>query len=366
MEAGWQAIMQQQDPLAVIAQHAPRFADRAAKEIAKERYGLDVTVSALVSERDQNFRMRTKSGDEYVLKIANAAEAAEVTLFQIQALLHIASVVERKGMAIETPRILRTLHDETHIALESPDGRHIARVVTFLPGVPLGERIASPLLARNMGTYLGYLGHALKDFSHPGSQQSLLWDMQQALRLRRLLPHVRDEAIARATSQALEDFERYALPSLSSLRSQVIHSDFNADNVLVDATDCDRVAGVIDFGDMLHAPLIVDVAIGAAYLRVPDGEPLRLIAEFVAGYHGVRPLEQEEVDILFELIQARLCASIVILDWRAAMRGAEDPYLQKTMSDESSAKTFLRRLRELPRDHAIRVFRQVCASANAD
>jgi len=361
-----QALMQEQDPLAVIARHAPRFSDEAAIEIAKERYGLDVTVRTLVSERDQNFRMRATDGAEYVFKIANAAEAAEVTEFQIEALLHIADAVRRRQIPIKTPQIVKTLDGETHVTLRSPDGRHIARVVSFLPGVPLGERIASPMLACNMGVCLAHLGRALADFSHPGSQQSLLWDVQRAPELRRLVRHVARADVKTAVLDALDDFEIHALPRLSSLRSQIIHSDFNADNVLIDTQDSDAVAGVIDFGDMLRAPLIVDVAIGAAYLREPDGDPLRLIAEFVAGYHGVTPLLGDELDILFELLKARLSASIAILDWRASERGADDPYLARLADDDASAGSFLCRLREIPREHARRVFSQVCASTPGD
>jgi len=357
-------LIQENDPLAVIAEDAPTFSDAEAISILKERYGLDATVSTLVSERDQNFRVRTASGEQYVLKIANTAEAPEVTDFQVQALMHIAAVVRREEIPIDSPEVILTVDGETQIKLNSTSGQHVARVVTFVKGIPLAERVASPELARNLGVYLAHLGIALRGFSHPGSQQSLLWDLQQALNLRGLVKYVNDVEVAQAVNDTLDEFERHVAPILGSLRAQVIHSDFNADNVLIDAEDLDRVAGVIDFGDMLHAPLVVDVAIGASYLRPPDGDPLRLIAEFVAGYHRVQPLDHTETDILHELIQARLCASIAILEWRAAMRGSDDPYLEKLVEGEASARSFLCRLREVPRDSARQVFRQVCASVD--
>jgi hydroxylysine kinase len=357
-------LTQENDPFAVIAEALPSFSEVEVIECLREHYGLDAVVSALVSERDQNFRVRSSDGAEYVFKIANAAEPAPVTDFQIQALIHIAAVVGEANIPINAPEILPTPGGQTHVELEFAGGTHVARMVSFLPGIPLAERIASPSLARNMGEYLAHLGLALKGFSHPGSAQSLLWDMQQALNLRQLLKYAKEDMAAQAVVDALNDFERYALPEFSSLRTQVVHSDFNADNVLVDAKDTNKVAGVIDFGDMLKAPLIADVAIGASYLRSPTGNPLSLISEFVAGYHAVERLESAEIDILFELIQARLCASIVILDWRAAMRGADDPYLEKRQDGEGSASCFLCRLREIPRNSARQLFRQVCASVS--
>ncbi len=42
------------------------------------------------------------------------------------------------------------------------------------------------------------------------------------------------------------------MPQLAGLRHQVIHNDLNLHNVLVDPKDGARVAGVIDFGDMVR------------------------------------------------------------------------------------------------------------------
>ena len=355
--------MHNDDPMAVITRDAPLLSSETAVKIIREHYGLDVTVSTLISERDQNLRLQCTDGAEYVFKIANAAEPAEVTDFQIQALIHISAAVKQHDIPVTSPEVLLTTDGSTHITLDTPGGRHIARVVSYLQGIPLGERIASPQLARNLGRYLAHLGRALSGFSHPGSQQSLLWDLQQALGLRPLTQYIAEPLAAKAVTAALDDFERYVEPVLQSLRAQVIHSDLNPDNVLINSATGDTVVGVIDFGDMLQAPLIVDVAIGASYLRVPDGDPLRLIAEFVAGYHSVVSLETDEIEILFELIQVRLCASIAILDWRAAMRGADDPYLGKMLEGAAPAGRFLRRLREVPRANARQILNQVCASA---
>ena len=288
--------MVQQDPLAVIAQVQPRIDDDLAIETVKARYGLDVTVSSLVSERDQNYLLRTNEGARYVLKIANAAEDPAVTDFQIKALLHIERVVAEQGIPVTTPRILMTTDGEDQFVLETAEGNYVTRVVSFIEGVPLGERIASPKLARNMGAFLANLGRALRDFSHPGSGHSLLWDLQEALRLREIVQFIRDPQSAAAVEAALDDFEHFVSPELGSFRRQVIHSDFNPDNVVVEAGDPDKVAGVIDFGDMLEGPLVADAAIGASYLRTVAGDPLMLMCEFLSAYQQVTPLTGDEID----------------------------------------------------------------------
>lgn len=354
--------MNEPEPTDVIAAAPPAFSDAEAAAIVRRHWGFDAAARPLVSERDQNFRMRTGDGREFVLKIANAAEDPLVTDFQIRALVHIADRVHAGGIPIRTPAVMPTTGGQSSVIVAGGQGRHVTRLVTFLPGVPLAEREASPRLARRMGAYLAHLGTALAGFEHPGSRHDLLWDLQQAPRLRALVRYIEDADAARVVSAVLDEFDEFVAPLLPSLRAQVVHNDMNADNVLVDAGDPDRVAGIIDFGDMLYAPLIADVAIGCTYLSAASGDPLQLIAEFVAGYHAVVPLEPAEIGVLFELIQARHCASIAILDRRLAMQAADDPYLEKRVTGERSAQNLLARLRLVPREDARRRFAEVCAS----
>ncbi|MGT2492207.1 phosphotransferase [Cupriavidus basilensis] len=75
------------------------------------------------------------------------------------------------------------------------------------------------------------------------------------------------------------------LPRLA--RPGPIHNDFNIYNVLVDPRDHTRIAGVLDFGDMVHAPLIDDLAVAAAYQVDPAGDTMATLADFVAAYHAV-------------------------------------------------------------------------------
>ena len=56
----------------------PNFSELEAVRFAHERYGLHVSARPLPSERDQNFHLRTDTGQEFVLKIANVTERADI------------------------------------------------------------------------------------------------------------------------------------------------------------------------------------------------------------------------------------------------------------------------------------------------
>ena len=201
----------------------------------------------------------------------------------------------------------------------------------------------TPTLAQNLGECAATLDLALAGFEHSGQAQSLLWDLQKASQLRDITSYIADAKLRAAAESCLDDFDERVVPTLSDLRRQVVHSDLHGDNVLVEN---DQITGVIDFGDMLRAPLVAEVAVASAYLRAAADETdlLVLVGPFIAAYHSVLPLFDDEIGLLFDLIRARLVATIAILCWRTATRGADDEYSSQNQSGESDAEMFLLRL----------------------
>ena len=329
-----------EDPLRVIASAPPTFRAEDARDVLKEQYGIDGVLESLVSERDQNYRVTQADGQQFVLKIANAAEQKTVTEIQVQALLHI----ENKRCAVATPRIVRTRDGSVSTTMVDNAVVHICRLVTYLPGRPAGDVPVDETLARNIGRSLAEIDIALADFEHVGESQALLWDLQRALEARPLLRQVRDDVLRESVSSCLADFAEDGLHRLQALPRQVIHGDLNTGNVLVAADDAASVAGVIDFGDMVRAPKVADLAIAASYMRSEADDPLALIAALVAGYDEVVRLVRDEVVLLYDLVRVRLAISIAILHWRVSARAAEDAYRQASIHSEADAALFFRLL----------------------
>jgi 4-aminobutyrate aminotransferase-like enzyme len=95
-----------------------------------------------------------------------------------------------------------------------------------------------------------------------------------------------------------------------------VHGDFNLDNLLLDEQG--RVAGILDFGDCCHSALAADVAVAlASFLR---GRPLedvfRTARIALDGFSSRLPLEPLELDLLGDLVAARLAAIVSISAWR--------------------------------------------------
>jgi Ser/Thr protein kinase RdoA (MazF antagonist) len=76
----------------VLEEPASAFSTAQTEEIAERAFELRASAHPLASERDQNYRLRTADGSNWVLKIANTAEDPELLDMQTRALLHIAEV----------------------------------------------------------------------------------------------------------------------------------------------------------------------------------------------------------------------------------------------------------------------------------
>jgi hydroxylysine kinase len=346
----------QMNPLDVIDTSAPQLSDAEVALLIKTEYGLDGQLRSLLSERDQNFRLTANDGQRYVVKIAGAAENQKTADFQIQALLHL----EARGCKAAVPKIRRTRDGASSTTILHGETRHIVRLVSYLNGRVLSDVSPTPALMRSIGQSLAYLDIALSDFDSDGDQPPLLWDMQRASDLVPLTTHIPDAALRQTVLACFDDFQQIAEPQFASLRHQVIHNDINPDNVLVEEKDTESVAGIIDFSDMLRAPLVVELGIAASYLRCDGADALADIASFIAAYDRISPLEDVEIDLLYDLVRTRLVTTMTMLYWRLATKGNDDDYVQESLLSESGAERFLTRINAMTRKAFSDRLRQEC------
>lgn len=325
-----------------------------AEAVAAQHFGIEGRATRLTSERDQNFRIVAADGHEFALRISNHEEDASINDFQIAALLH----VEHADASVPVPRVQLSLDGQGHLRLPFENGRlRGVRVLSYLQGVPLNmvERCAEH--RAQLGANLARLGLALKDFSHKASDHKLQWDIKHASDIRPLINHLPHEGQRHLAERFLTSFEVHAKPRLPDLRAQVVHNDLNPYNVLVNAENHTALVGIIDFGDMVHTPLAVDVAVGASYFMNTTDDPWNAVTEFVAAYHAVSPLERAELDLLYDLIAARFVITVAITGWRAQRYPEDSAYILK---NNATAWGGLAHLSSLARDVAQRRLRNAC------
>ena len=297
----------------ILGTQPPCLTNGEVLEFARDLYGLGGTISPLDSERDQNFRIDTPSGDQFVIKIANSATDQAILMMQVEALAHIAMV----DPDLPVPRVLYSRNESALERIQANDGRsHVVQVLTYMPGRYPPDGSTSRTLLRPLGACLARLALALRGFYHPAANYELLWDLKQAAVLRDYLHHIPDPGHRQLADYFLDRFERLVLPEIPKLRSQVIHNDFAPNNLVVAEDDPGEIVGIIDFGDMIHTPLVMDMAAPIAYMFREQDDLLEIAVEIIAAYHEILPLEPLELSLMYDLIATRLTMLNVIAAWR--------------------------------------------------
>lgn len=332
----------------------PSFTNTEVMAIARRHYDIEAKVKPLVSERDQNFRLDTDDGRKFMLKISNHAEQLQVVDFQNRALQH----VEAYDPAIPVPRVIPDIDGAAHCCVQKDDLSHFVRVLSWLDGDILGDVNISVDLGQGLGRLLARLGLAFEHFDHPGSNPPLLWDMKRAAGLRDLLIHIEETHLSQLVEKTLDTFDAKVKPALDTLRCQVIHNDMNPGNVLVDGKQADQICGLIDFGDMVKSPLIIDLAVACAYQLSDDDDPLSGALPLIAGYHRVRPLRDTETELLTDLIRTRLITSLLIGNYRVSLFPENREYL---LISQKPAIRSLGRLQHLHHGEALERIQKCCA-----
>ena len=333
----------------------PAFSLAAAEKISRQMFCINGHAQPLDSERDQNFRLDADNGRRYTLKISNPAEQEQVVDFQNRALLHIAD----RDPAIPLPRVIPARDERLHCRAERKGTSHLVRMLSWVDGKPLGDTRPETVLLARMGSMLARIGIALKDFEHPGSNPPLLWDMKRAANLRALLHCIEDTGLRQLIEPVLDRFDSIK-PILLTLRTQVIHNDMNPGNVLLDESEPRQISGIIDFGDLVKSPLIIDLAVASAYYLTADEDPLASALPMIRAYHQQRPLKTAEMEILPDLIRTRLITSLLICSWRISKFPENREYLQSSLA---SSAAYLAALKNLDTDSA---FEKIVNSCKAD
>ncbi len=343
-------MVKRPDPLESMP---PAFGEEAARQILREEFGVESSsLNPLAGERDQNFRVDTAGGQRFLFKISNPADGRPILAMQAAALRHI----ERVDPGLPVMRARPTAAGEPWVEVPGTDSRiYPARLFTFLPGQVTVNTALTTEAIRSHGQVTARLGRALRGFFHPAADYEILWHISHLPRLRPLLTHLPDGPRRAQVERVLERFEARVGPALPGLRAQVIHGDMSLDNVLFG--DDLRVSGIVDFGDMTHAPLVCDLAIAVADVLHGRDDAVDAAEAMIGGYVSVTPLEDEEAGLLADLVAARLAAEVTVTAWRQGLYPDNAAY---AVSGEPGARAFLDAIEAMGIDAVARGFREAC------
>jgi 4-aminobutyrate aminotransferase-like enzyme len=334
----------------------PRFPEQAVKRMVKQLYGLDPeSIEPLDSELDLNFYLQEKTGREFVFKIAHSQLQRDKLEAQHQAMKH----MKMHHKTLKCQEVCQTLKGEEIVSIESPSGTtHLVRMVTFLPGTVFADlQDHPPELLENLGQVLAEMDKAFENFYHPALHRYYRWDLRNIPDLEAYAGDIKNLPEQRLVKYFLQQFKTFVVPVFPKLRRSIIHNDVNDYNLLVDLDgETPTIAGIIDFGDMVYSHTVCEPAIAIAYAIHGKPDLLETAARVVGSYHKIYPLEELELGVLFHLICARLCATLLISAYQLKL----DPGNEYLKISIEPAREALEKMMQINPDHAVHVFRKAC------
>jgi Ser/Thr protein kinase RdoA (MazF antagonist) len=286
---------------------------REVQQLAQSHFGVSGEFTALDGERDQNHRIRTEDGRQFVFKISGFNEPMDVVEMQVLALRHI----EQNDPGLPVPRMIASLNGEYIRKAETSEGPHAIRLLSWLPGMLYQDGIfPSAQGLQDLGGFVARLGLALSDFEHPAAGHFMPWNIANGLVFSKQLRALMPAGLSGWLPAYFERLEHSVFPALAKQRHQVIHQDAHGANLLRASPESETVSGVIDFGDIIYGPLICDLVACASDLMEAGPDPTFAAAEMCRGYHRIKPLLDNELELMLDLVMVRQIMRLQLFEFR--------------------------------------------------
>lgn len=112
--------------------------------------------------------------------------------------------------------------------------------------------------------------------------------------------NVVDESRRGMVEDVITKFQQKVLAHIDDFPQQMIHGDFNEQNILVNKSSSTgeyKIAGFIDFGDSQYSCLLFELAIAMTYMMLITGD-IETGGYFLAGYRMNRLIPENEMNVL--------------------------------------------------------------------
>lgn len=306
----------------------PSFTRDQIAKIVWSHYSIRGSISELFSDRDQNFLI-SGTDKNFILKVSNPIERAEVLDLQEKAVKHISSTEPEMQLPDQIGSITKL----------KKDGRtYLIRLLKFIEGHFLSDNQLTAKGYQKMGVFLGRLTNALRGFDHHGAHRRFDWDARQIDLIKSKLSYIESSRDQKTIIHFLDQFKTNIKPFIDDLRMSIIHNDGNDHNIIVD--DDSETVGIIDFGDMVFSYTVMEPSVCLAYIALGKKDPLPNMISMLNGYHSTFKLNDAELRSIIHFMCLRICLTVVMASWRKKLF-PENKYL---IISEASAWKFLKEM----------------------
>jgi len=263
-----------------------------------------ITLKKLNSERDKNFIININNRSTYVLKISNPEES--INLLKLQDFV-LKKLDKRSNVRNFIPK---KIHLSIKIYKDELDRVCNVRILNFIKGKMYAEVNHNKKLEDSLGILLGHLSKELQNLNSPYAFRKFEWDPSNILWINKeiiLFKGNNKEIILKN----LQEHNIFVKKNLDKLRFSLTHGDANNYNLIVNKN---KVSGLLDYGDMIFAPTINDLAISLSYALMNKDDIYSTLKNIIVSYQKIFHITFDEIFSLMTLVKARLTITVVMAE----------------------------------------------------
>ena len=321
-------------------------------KILELNFDVKGSIKELVGEVDYNFKVESKCGKNYLLKISGPNFESDYIDFQINLLEYL-----NKNCEIEITKSELTIERSRSCIVKDGLGRdRCVRLLSWVEGRLWSS--VNPInksLRKELGYKAAILSNSLINFKHSFSKREIEWDISNSLWVEDHLDKF-DTDQKKILKTFIIDFKKN-LPLYNDLTKSIIHNDINDNNIIVSNDLLNpSVKSIIDFGDSVYTQTINDLAVTCSYGIMNVNDPLAACCEIISGYNNISSITDNELKLLYNLIAMRLVISVT----KSLINRFKEPDNKYLLISEKSAWELLKKWVEVDSEFAYYSYRKAC------
>ena len=261
-----------------------------------------ISLKLLNSERDMNFLININSKKKYVLKISNSEESRDLLKLQDYVLKKFSRRISLKNY------VPRKMHLSIKAYSDLMGRECYVRILTFINGKMYASVNSNLSLEKSLGCLLGNLSTELQNLNNPSAFRDFVWDPSKIKWIYKEINIFKGKDKVLILKN-LDEHNIFVIKNLNKLRHSLTHGDVNNYNLVVNKN---KVVGLLDYGDMIYAPTINDLAVSLSYALMNKNNLHETLKNIITSYHKIFPITFDEIYSLMSIVKARLTITVVM------------------------------------------------------
>ena len=263
-----------------------------------------IFLKKLNSERDRNFLVNINSKQKYILKISNPEESKELLDLQDYVLDNLG---KRNSLKQYIPK---KIHSTIKIYSDLMNRKCCVRILSYIDGKMYASVKHNVFLEQSLGTLLGNLSKELQNLIKPSAFRKFEWDPSNISWINKEINLFKGK-YKNIILINLKEHNFFVKKNIMKLRFSLTHGDANNYNLVVKKN---KILGLLDYGDMIYAPTVNDLAISLSYALMNKDDLYSTLKNIIVSYHKIFQISFDEIYSLITLVKARLTITVVMAE----------------------------------------------------